>query len=152
MPHRSLRNRLLVALVSLSLLWMQSAPASAVTVNSLAPREIDAKATATPHGVLIEWASSVSSDILGFNIYRTTGGAIAKVNKSLIAGPTLIASHHSPSFAWFDAAGTGAVDYEIEVIDIRGESAGRVAAVHSYASFLPQYQQSQTFGEMSAQR
>lgn len=100
-----------------------------------------ARATASPQGVLVEWTSSLANQILGFNLFRFAGGKRVKLNPSLIAGPTLIFSRRAERFAWFDPAGASDSIYEIESIDLRGESLLRTSAANRTAAILPAYQQ-----------
>jgi Peptidase family C25 len=146
------RKAFLALLATVIFGWTQLAAFPIESRNSASPSEVEARATATPNGVLIEWGATFSSHILGFNVYRTVGGTTQKLNESLIAGPTLLAGPRSPSFAWFDRTGTRGSEYEVETIDIRGETAGRVTAVHSYANALPQYRQSGLLADIGEQK
>src|SRR6185436_12966843 len=46
------------------------------------------------------------------------------------------------SYAWFDEAGTTDSNYEVELVDLRGEEISRVIAVTSRAADLPTFRQS----------
>lgn len=131
---------------------MQLAPAFAIEARGGFAFEIDARATPTPRGVLIEWTSTFSSDILGFNVYRTSGGTTRQVNASLIAGPTFVAGPRAPAYAWLDPAGTTASEYEIEAINISGEMTRRVKAAGARANVLRQYQQSSLLSEIGGRK
>jgi hypothetical protein len=101
-----------------------------------------ARATASSHGVLVEWTSQFDNQILGFNVVRIVNSQRAKLNPSLIAGPTLIYGARTQSYAWFDLTGTIDSNYEIESVDLRGEVVSRVMAVASRAAALPEFRQS----------
>src|SRR5689334_18190456 len=61
-----------------------------------------ARVTVSPHGVLVEWVAEFDNRILGFNVFRIAGAQRVKMNRDLIAGPTMVSAAHRPSFAWFD--------------------------------------------------
>src|SRR4051812_46998687 len=112
MFYASPTSRLLAIFVGLVCGWVQLAPAVAQDADRRPfLDEVDARAIATPNGVLIEWASTFRSDVLGFNVYRNSGEAFSRINSSLIAGPTLITSASSPAYAWLDTHGTSASKY-----------------------------------------
>src|SRR5438094_793961 len=62
-------------------------------------RSLNARATSSPHGVLVEWTSGLESDILGFNVIRIVDSQRTRLNPSLIAGPTLIYGARTQSYA-----------------------------------------------------
>src|SRR2546421_1090929 len=105
-------------------------------------RSLNARATSSPHGVLVEWTSSLESDILGFNVIRIVNSQRTRLNPSLIAGPTLIYGARTQSYAWFDANGVLDSNYEVESFDLRGQEILRVQAVASRAAALPAFRQS----------
>jgi hypothetical protein len=109
--------------------------------------QLDVHATATPNGVLIQWTSRFSADILGFNIYRMAAGRNRRLNRSPVAGPSLISNPPASSFSWFDAMGTSASVYEVESIDLYGNPSKRAVAVSVFARVLPQYRQSTMLGQ-----
>src|SRR5437764_5711084 len=63
--------------------------------TSALERPVQLRATASPHGVLIEWSDGLDPGTLGFNVYRITNGQRAKLNPGLIAGSALIAGARS---------------------------------------------------------
>jgi hypothetical protein len=105
-------------------------------------RSLNARATNSPHGVLVEWTSGSESDILGFNLIRVVNSQRRKLNPSLIAGPTLIYGARTQSYAWFDADATIDSKYEVESVDLRGEVISRVMAVANRTTALPSFRQS----------
>jgi hypothetical protein len=56
------------------------APPAGPTAVSL----IRFKATASRRGVLVRWQTAVENKTLGFNVFRTRGGRLEKVNRALI--------------------------------------------------------------------
>ncbi len=151
MFYLSLRNRLLAVAVTVIFTLTPFGPALAREAIGSA-NDLEVRATATPGGVLIEWAGAFTSDILGFNIYRTAGGGTHKINESLIAGPTLVFGTRSPSYFWFDRTGTSGSEYEVEAINVRGQTASRITAVHAYANAVPQYQQARLLSDSGARQ
>src|SRR5260370_36028428 len=55
-----------------------------------------AHATASDHGVLIEWRTGFEPDILGFNLYRISNGQRTQINPGLINGSALILRQPAP--------------------------------------------------------
>src|SRR5256885_9046155 len=105
-------------------------------------RSLNARATSSSHGVLVEWTSGLESDILGFNVIRIVDSQRTRLNPSLIAGPTLIYGARTQSYAWFDANGTLDSNYEVESVDLRGEEILRGIAEARRAAALPAFRQS----------
>ena len=72
---------------------------------------VQARATASPQGVLIEWTTGLDMGSLGFNVYRITNGQRSKLNLSLIAGSALVVKERTQSYAWMErgVAGVSAV-------------------------------------------
>ncbi len=113
-----------------------------VAQTFLDDQSINARATASPRGVLVEWTTPLDGQILGFNVFRFVRAQRVKLNPSLIAGPTLVFSGRSQSFAWFDPVGTTDSTYEVESVDLRGESLQKTIAVPgAAATTLPAYRQ-----------
>src|ERR1051326_8318403 len=100
-----------------------------------------ARATASSRGVLVEWTSQFENRILGFNVFRIAGAQRVKLNPGLIAGPTMVFSSRQQSFAWYDPAGTLDSTYEVESIDLRGESSAPTTMTPDAAATLPAYRQ-----------
>src|ERR1700704_6823243 len=103
---------------------------------------VQARATSCSRGVLIEWSNSIDTATLGFNVYRISSGQRTKLNSSLIAGSALIVRSRALSYAWMDPAGFADSQYEIESIDLRGESSDRVMVQSNWTEMLPEYRQS----------
>jgi hypothetical protein len=89
---------------------------------------LNAHATASAAGVVVEWTSGFETDTLGFNVYRISDGRIIKLNPGLLVGPALIATPRTQPYAWFDPAGAANSTYEVESVDLRGELLRRVVA------------------------
>ena len=109
-----------------------------------------ARATVSPHGALVEWVAEFDNRILGFNVFRTTGAQRVKLNPDLIAGPAMVSAARRPSFAWFDPAVLSDATYEVESIDLRGETLTRTIAMPVAAGFLPSYRQAPLLTELGA--
>src|SRR5712671_4814022 len=109
---------------------------------------VQARATSCPRGVLVEWSNSVDTATLGFNVYRISSGQRTKLNSSLIAGSALILRSRALSYAWMDPAGFADSQYEVESIDLRGESSDWVIVKSSLSRALPEYRQSELLSEL----
>lgn len=107
-----------------------------------------ARATVSPHGGLIEWTSEFDNRILGFNVFRIAGAQRVKLNPSLIAGPTMVFESRAKSFAWFDPGGNIDSTYEVESIDLRGESLTRTIAAPIVAANIPSYRQTKLLADL----
>src|ERR1044072_1825708 len=110
------------------------------------------RATTSSHGGLVEWISQFDNRILGFNVFRRTGGKRVQLNPSLIAGPTMFFENRTRNFAWFDAAGTVDSIYEVEAVDLRGESLLRTSAKPTGVTSLPAYSQSPLMADLGKAR
>jgi hypothetical protein len=113
---------------------------------------LSARATVSPAGVLVEWASAFETNTLGFNVYRVAGGSVSKLNPDLLAGPALISNPRSRSYAWFDPAGATNSTYEVESVDLWGRPSLRVLAVNVWSAALPPYQQAELLSNLAAGR
>ena len=109
---------------------------------------VQARATATPQGVLIEWTTGLDMSSLGFNVYRITNGQRTKLNLSLIAGSALVVKARTQSYAWMDPAGASDSQYEVESVDLRGDSSNRVVAQSNWSAALPEYRQSELLSKL----
>src|SRR5436190_4302691 len=151
MRRSSFSNRIAVVIVAVLL----AAQLSASTHN---PRDIaevrtpepttNARATVSPHGVLVEWNSEFDNRILGFNVFRIGRAQRFKLNPGLIAGPTMIFGGRAPGFAWFDPAGASDCTYEVESVDLHGESLLRTIAAVDQAATLPAYRQTALLADL----
>jgi len=143
-----------IAVIVAAALFAASAPLSASTHHSgdVAQLPLDleaiARATVSPQGALVEWTSEFDNQVLGFNVFRINAAQRVKLNPSLIAGPTTIFSGRTQRFAWFDSAGTVASTYEIESIDLRGETFLRTIAASNAAVTLPAYRQTPLLADL----
>lgn len=68
-------------------------------------------------GVSIRWATTQQDRVLGFNVYRTVGGAFEQANSALI--PAAVGEASSYEFVDFDAH-AGVTGYEIRQVSPRG--------------------------------
>jgi len=71
----------------------------------------------------IRWNTSWERNNVGFNLYRESGAARVRVNKTLIAGSMLIAGTEVPagfSYRWTDRSPVPGAVYWIESVDIDG--------------------------------
>src|SRR5436190_12225733 len=110
------------------------------------------RATTSSHGGLVEWISQFDNRILGFNVFRLTGGQRVKLNPSLIAGPTMFFENRTRNFAWFDPAGAVDSVYEVEAVDLTGESWLRTSAKPTVATNVPAYSQSPLIADLGKNR
>ena len=83
--------------------------------------------------MLIEWSNGFDNATLGFNVYRITSGQRTKLNPSLIAGSALIVKARAQSYAWIDPAGSADSQYEVESVDLRGDSSNRVVVQSNWS-------------------
>lgn len=62
--------------------------------------------TCVTHTVTLNWTASTSSNISGYNVYRstTTGGPYAKVNSSLVSATTYTDSYRTPGQTYYYVA------------------------------------------------
>jgi Peptidase family C25 len=103
-----------------------------------------AQATASDHGVLIEWRTGFEPDNLGFNVFRVANGQRTQLNRGLIAGSAVLIGQSQPgSYAWFDAGGKLDSAYSIEAVDVRGQSTVHDAFKPVWSARLPERAQSE---------
>jgi len=135
--HQSLSIALIAMLFGAQLAGAPSMPAATTQARAEGPFDemIQLRATASRNGVLLEWTASFELGTLGFNVYRVSSGARAQLNSSLIAGGALVVQR-AQSYSWFDADGTPDSTYEVESIDLKGESAA-VASIRPSWSVTP---------------
>lgn len=86
---------------------------------------ISATATATAEGVLLRWHTNVTTDNVGFNVYRLKDGQRTRVNREIIPGAVFAAGaltklRSSYSYSWFDRGGTADSTYFIESVSLQG--------------------------------
>jgi hypothetical protein len=162
-PRLGLARRLLAVSVSFAVVISSSVFAFAlpgkplpksVAPNSAQPdsagRELQinsATATATKAGVLLQWSTNSTSDNLGFNLYRVTGGQRTRANREIIPGalfaPGTPAMLPGYSYSWFDRGGSADATYYIESVSVDGV-AKLHQAVHPVAGKTPgEFEQAQ---------
>src|SRR5438128_821474 len=134
MKRPPLAHRIVAVSISVVCLAASSAPVLAspnqVSTNSndvAVSHLLNACATASPQGVLVEWNTGLETDTLGFNVYRVTNERRRRLNHSLIAGSVLISKARTQPYAWFDSEGTISSEYEIESVDLGGATSLRAA-------------------------
>ncbi|MFN2578346.1 MAG: C25 family cysteine peptidase [Pyrinomonadaceae bacterium] len=110
---------------------------------------VQARATASPRGVLIEWSNGLDAGTLGFNVYRIIDGQRTKLNPGLIAGSALVVRARVQSYSWIDPGGTFDSQYEVESVDLRGDSSDRVFVQSNWSAALPEYRQSELLNNLS---
>src|SRR5262252_6234769 len=81
---------------------LAAGPKQSRSSELVSDERVNARATISPSGVLVEWIGGLAMDALGFNVYRVTDGRERKLNPGLLAGPALISNPHKGSFSWFD--------------------------------------------------
>ncbi len=93
----------------------------------LAPTAIEMlelDAVQTPKGVTVLWQTSLETDNIGFNVYRSAaGGPMEQVNEHLIHGSALVKGrgHNGRNYRFKDIkVPAGFVQYYVEDIDIHG--------------------------------
>ncbi|HBB94156.1 MAG TPA: hypothetical protein DC054_02085 [Blastocatellia bacterium] len=154
-PPSNSRRTAAIAIVAICLIapparFLASTPNSAfsqITNSPALERLVQPRATASHHGVLIEWFG-IDTVTLGFNVYRITSGQRTKLNPSLIAGSALIVRARAQSYAWIDPAGSADSQYEIESVDLRGDSSNRVVVQSNWTETLPEYRQSELLSDL----
>ncbi len=149
---RSSFSNCVAVLIAAALFAGPASPLAATSLKSAADsnQPATARATVSPQGALVEWVAEFDNRILGFNIFRVAGAQRVKLNTGLIAGPTMVSAARRPSLAWFDPGGTLDSTYEIESIDLRGETLARTTATPVANEFLPAYRQAPLLTELGA--
>jgi uncharacterized repeat protein (TIGR01451 family) len=92
-------------------------------VSATAATMLSFQAQQTGNTVDLRWNTSWERNNLGFNIYRENGAARVRVNRSLIAGSTLITGTETPagfSYRWTDRRPVSGAIYWIESVDLDG--------------------------------
>jgi hypothetical protein len=123
-------------------------PAQSHASDLVSDERLNARATISPNGVLVEWAGESGMHTLGFNVYRVIDGRERKLNPGLLAGPALISNPHRERFSWFDPEGANNSSYEVESVDLHGQSSLRVVAVNVRSSALPPYHQAELISDL----
>jgi hypothetical protein len=98
----------------------------------------------------VEWRTGLERDTLGFNIYRIKNGERTQLNPGLIAGSALIVRGGSQAYSWFDKQGTIGCVYEVEIINLKGESAANISAAAIWQTVLPDFQQAELLSQLGA--
>lgn len=101
-------------------------------------------------GALVEWRTGLETGTLGFNIFRIRNGERSQINSGLVAGSALIARGHSQGYSWFDKQGTIGSTYEVEMIDLRGESIAKASAAAIWQTSLPEFLQAELLSNLGA--
>jgi len=99
-------------------------------------------------GALVEWRTGLERDTLGFNIYRLKNGERTQLNPGLIAGSALTVRGRPQVYSWFDQQSTIGCIYEVETIDLRGESAANISAEAIWQTVLPDFQQAELLSQL----
>jgi Peptidase family C25 len=86
-----------------------------------------ALAVITDQGVLLQWSSDTSKEILGFNIYRLADGERTKINREVVPGSVFLPEQQSQlqsrtPYAFLDRAGNRDSVYLIEAVSVSGTS------------------------------
>lgn len=95
-----------------------------VVISATAVSMLDFEAATTGGVTDLRWQTSWERNSLGFNIYRDAGSTRVKVNKSLIAGSSLITGaelHAGFSYRWTDRKPVPGAVYWIEAVDLNGK-------------------------------
>ena len=83
---------------------------AAVTINGAAIASVNFTATAVPvpvsHSVTLSWTASVSTNVIGYNVYRSTtsGGPYAKLNGSPVGATAYLDSNVASGQSYFYVA------------------------------------------------
>ena len=109
---------------------------------------LQVRAAVSTKGALVEWRTGLERDTLGFNIYRIKSGERRQLNSGLIAGSALIVRGRPLDYSWFDKQGTIGCVYEVEVIDLKGESAANISAAAIWQTVLPDSQQAELLSQL----
>src|SRR6185369_16242093 len=105
-------------------------------------------AAVSPKGALVEWRTGLERDTLGFNAYRIKNGERTRLNPELIAGSALVVRGRPQAYSWFDKQGTIGCVYEVEIIDLKGESAANISAATVWQTVLPEFQQAELLSQL----
>jgi hypothetical protein len=131
---------LAAALVSGQLIKSFPVNASIQTSDASFEHFLQVRAIVSDKGALVEWRTGSEPDTLGFNIFRIKNRERTQLNPGLIAGSALIARGHPQTLSWFDKQGTIDCVYEVESVDLRGESAAHISAAPVWQASLPEFQ------------
>lgn len=104
-------------------------PAGSITVGSaeadpaLAVHGFNGTALAASRGVMLHWDTRREVSNLGFHVYRERGGALARLNASLVVGSALSAggsnlSNGGHAYSFWDSNGSRADQYWIDDLDL----------------------------------
>src|SRR6185369_17278545 len=105
-------------------------------------------AAVSPKGALVEWRTGLERDTLGFNAYRIKNGERTRLNPELIAGSALVVRGRPQAYSWFDKQGTIGCVYEVEIIDLKGQSAAHISADAIWQTVLPDFQQAELLSQL----
>jgi uncharacterized repeat protein (TIGR01451 family) len=100
-----------------------SSAAPIVVVSATAATMFNVQALQSNGTTDVRWNTSWERNNLGFNVYREAGAARVRVNKSLIAGSTLVVGTEAPagfSYRWTDRKPVPGAVYWIESVDLDG--------------------------------
>jgi uncharacterized repeat protein (TIGR01451 family) len=100
-----------------------SSAAPVIVVSATAATMLNAQATQSGGTTDVRWSTSWERNNLGFNVYREAGAARVRVNRSLIAGSTLVVGTEVPagfSYRWTDRKPVPGAVYWIESVDLNG--------------------------------
>ena len=111
---------------------------------------LQVRAAVSTRGALVEWRTGLERDTLGFNIYRLKNGERTQLNPGLIAGSALIVRDRPTAYSWFDKKGSIGCVYEVETIDLKGESAANISAAAIWQTVLPDFQQAELLAKLGA--
>src|SRR5882724_1155439 len=163
MMRRPSSNSSRTAAIAILTICMMAPPAHILASNSnsafnktyeapAAEHLVQARATSCSRGVLVEWSNGIDTATLGFNVYRISSCQRTKLNSSLIAGSALIVRSRELSYAWMDPAGFADSQYEVESIDLRGDSSDRVVVQSNWTEMLPEYRQSELLSNLGGSK
>ena len=111
---------------------------------------LQVRAAVSRKGALVEWRTGLERDTLGFNVYRIRSGERTQLNPGLIAGSALIVRGRPQVYSWYDKQGTIGCVYEVEIIDLKGESAASISAAAIWQTVLPDFQQAELLSQLGA--
>ncbi len=122
-----------------------STPAPAKSVEHF----LQVRAAVSSKGALVEWQTGPETS-LGFNIFRIKNGERTPLNAGLVAGSALIVRGQPQAYSWFDRQGTIGCVYEVEIIDLKGESVAIGSATAVWQTALPDFQQAELLSKLGA--
>ncbi len=101
-----------------------------VVQSTTVPQPINiysALAVVSDQGVLLQWSSDTSKEILGFNIYRISAAERTKINREVVPGPVFLPEQQADfqsrtPYAFLDRAGNRNSVYLIEAVSVSGTS------------------------------